>query len=124
MDAFIPASINFVGYQEEYGTVGNNMFGAAPRHPIVVSALENAVEAINRGDTDMLWLSTGPGLWTRCAAVEAAKNFSAGLDLRRDLGWIILNRCRLYDFMRPHAPARYKSTSKHWSRILFERSRK
>ena len=58
----------FVAYQEEFSTLGNNVMGAAPGHPIITIALENAIEALAQGDTDIVWLSTGPGLLTRSFA--------------------------------------------------------
>ena len=51
-----------VVHQEDYGSIGNNFIAATPDHPVLIRALEMATIAIKRGDTDLVWLSTGPGL--------------------------------------------------------------
>jgi tetratricopeptide (TPR) repeat protein len=68
LGSFIPPDATFVGYQERFATLGNNFLTAAPGHPVIRLALEWATEATNRGDSDVLWLSTGPGLLTRAFA--------------------------------------------------------
>ena len=55
----------FVAFQEDFGTLGNNFLGAPPNHSVICLALRLCTEAVNRGDTDFLWLSTGPGLLSR-----------------------------------------------------------
>ncbi|MBD0273746.1 MAG: tetratricopeptide repeat protein, partial [Acetobacteraceae bacterium] len=55
-------------HQESFGTIGTAFIGAVPGHPLIGRALRLAVEAVNRGDGDMQWLSTGPGLLTRAFA--------------------------------------------------------
>ena len=96
--------MEFAGYQENYGTIGVNFLGAAPGHPVIALALENAVIAVNRGDRDIVWMSTGPGLLTRAVA-QSVLSVSAG-------DW--LSRARLlelWEFQRAvgvHCPAHYK----------------
>jgi hypothetical protein len=69
---FVPSNISLVGYQERIGSIGSNFIGAAKGHPAIVSALAQAVTAIDRGDRDMVWLATGAGLLTRTLAQEFA----------------------------------------------------
>ena len=114
---FVPAYAEFVGYQENYATIANNFLGAIPRHPVIVRALRLAVEAVNRGDHDIVWLSTGPGLLTRAFAQTASDatyadwpKKTAILELYEAQRWIGL-----------HCPAAYKQTDKHWSRAAFRR---
>jgi tetratricopeptide (TPR) repeat protein len=68
LETLVQGSTNLVGYQESYGTIGVNFIGAAPGHPVITYALDCAVTAINRGDHDIAWLCTGPGLLTRAFA--------------------------------------------------------
>ncbi|MBC4015472.1 hypothetical protein [Siccirubricoccus deserti] len=56
-----PPGTTLVLYQEDLGSIGNNLIGAAPGHPVVALALRLAVEGVNRGDADSVWLRTGPG---------------------------------------------------------------
>ncbi len=65
LDTFVSAQAEFAGYQDHYAAIGTNFIGAVPGHPVIALALENAVKAGNRGDRDIVWLSTGPGLLTR-----------------------------------------------------------
>lgn len=55
-------------WQDPFGTLGNNLIGAPPGHGLISAALETATQAVLRGDADMMWLSTGPGLLTRAFA--------------------------------------------------------
>jgi mannosyltransferase OCH1-like enzyme len=65
VQTFVPPEADLVVAQEEYGALSNSFIGAVPQHPVIVMALRTAVEEVNRGDHDMVWLSTGPGLLTR-----------------------------------------------------------
>ncbi len=78
--SFVSPAAHFVTYQEDYGTLGNNFLGAKPNHPAIGLALKLGAEAINRGDHDLLWLSTGPALLTRAFAqliADPALSFSS-----------------------------------------------
>ena len=78
LDTFVSPHAEFVAYQDNYGAIASNFVGAIPGHPVIALALENAVKAIGRGDRDIMWLSTGPGVLTRAFAQifsEAASNF-------------------------------------------------
>ena len=77
LDAFTPAAIGFLGFQDNFGAIGTSFVAAAPNHPVVRRALQRAVTAINRGDNDIQWLSSGPGLMARAFA-EACADRSAG----------------------------------------------
>jgi tetratricopeptide (TPR) repeat protein len=102
-------------YQENYGTVANNFLGASRNHPVIVRALELAVEAMLRGDHDIVWLSTGPGLLTRAfTQVLAATGTLLDSTIVRELG-------EMQRFVGLHCPALYKRTHQHWSRAAFSR---
>jgi tetratricopeptide (TPR) repeat protein len=104
-------------YQEEYGTVGNNFIGAIPKHPILQRALENATVAINRGDRDLLWLATGPGLLSRAMTevlVEDDDNLQSMLPRI-----VIFDRGLFSLSVATHCVTSYKRTAQHWSRSAF-----
>jgi tetratricopeptide (TPR) repeat protein len=113
----LPPQASFVAYQENFGTLGNNFLAAAPRHPVIGLALQLAVEAVNRGDDDMLWLSTGPGLMTRAFAQILATSV-----LRPD-AWLertcILANHELERIVAAHCDVRYKKSRRHWLRAVF-----
>ncbi|MGY4509107.1 tetratricopeptide repeat protein [Bradyrhizobium sp. USDA 3650] len=112
---FVHPDADFVAFQEDFGTLGNNFLAATPKHPVIQRSLELAGEAINRGDADFLWLATGPGLLTRAFGQYAAT----------EDGWsektVILNMGELQSHVGIHCQVRYKRTSKHWSRSSFHR---
>ena len=121
LDHFLPAHASFVAFQEEYGTLGNNFIAAVPNHPVITSALATAVEAVNRGDRDIVWLSTGPGLLTRAFALTLARGEHALSDAA------IFTVGELQRHVGLHCPAGYKSTPRHWLRSSFgarERARR
>ena len=112
-------SAGLVLYQEDYGTVGNNVIGASPQHPTIGLALELATSAVNRGDNDILWLSTGPGLLTRALAqtlVSPRLTLSAWLRSIR-----VLPRREMHRVVGMHCQVGYKTTERHWSRTAFAR---
>ena len=114
---FVPPYADFVVYQEEYGTLGNNFIAAVPFHPVLGLALQLAVEAINRGDDDLLWLATGPGLITR-SFVRMVSTSPLALP-----GWLertaILQRHDLARSVAVHCLAGYKNTKRYWARAAF-----
>jgi tetratricopeptide (TPR) repeat protein len=111
-----PGDRSLIVYQEDLGTVANNFIGVVPHHPIIAAALSAARESIERGDTDMLWLATGPGLLTRCLAAHLA-----GHRLERLKSMYVLERHELFKAVAIHCAAAYKHTPKHWSRTAFKK---
>ncbi len=117
LSAILPGDATFVGYQEEYATLGNNFLAAAPGHPVIETAVGHVVEAINRGDADLLWLSTGPGLITRAFA-----QCLAGTKLQPG-SWLsqlcILERGEVRRAIAMHTAMPYKRTKDSWLRSVF-----
>jgi predicted Zn-dependent protease len=120
--AVLPAGADFVLYQEEYGTLGNNFIAAGRFHPVLGLALRLAVQAINRGDDDLLWLATGPGLLSR-AFVQALA--ASCLTVPAWLARIaVLQRHELARGVATACAAAYKTTRRYWARAAFgERSK-
>ncbi|WP_207539800.1 GtrA family protein [Sabulicella rubraurantiaca] len=67
-----PPGATLVAHQEELGSLCNNLVGAVPQHEVIGRALRDAVAAARTGDSDYLWLATGPGCLTRAAAETLA----------------------------------------------------
>jgi len=100
-------------YQEDLGTLGNNFIGAVPQHAVLGRALDEAVAALLRGDEDVVWLSTGPGLLTRAFAAVLAES---------RLGWpgwlahaAVLDRATVFGAVAMHCFTGYKGGGRHWS---------
>jgi mannosyltransferase OCH1-like enzyme len=113
---------NLILYQEDLGSIGNNFIAAAPHHPVVADALEQAVRAVNRGDVEMLWLSTGPGLISRAMVQHLVKPSTGIAEALR--GTLVLERHELLAVASIHCRISYKLTAKHWSHTTFSRSRR
>jgi mannosyltransferase OCH1-like enzyme len=114
----VPPWANLVASQEDFGTLGNNFLAATPFHAVLGLALQQAVQAINRGDDDLIWLSTGPGLITRAfAQTLAASPLSPWVWLERTA---ILNRAVLERAVATHCAAMYKNSRQHWRRAAFD----
>lgn len=120
IDGLLPRGAGFVGYLEDYGTIGNNIMAAVPGHPVIKQALEWAAEAIARRDSDLLWLSTGPGLLSRSVALAVA---GSGDLARAHAGIFVLDRAEIHRCAAMHVLAKYKATTRHWSRSSFGRRR-
>jgi tetratricopeptide (TPR) repeat protein len=117
IDSFLRPEATLVVHQENYGSIGNNFIAATPEHPVLTRALELGAAAMQRGDHDLVWLSTGPGLLTRALAQEWAAGRPGGL-LRRTQ---IMHLGEIQRVIGIHCPVRYKSTHRHWSRSSFGR---
>ncbi|WP_416357279.1 tetratricopeptide repeat protein [Aureimonas phyllosphaerae] len=108
-----------LAYQEDLGSVGNNVLAARPGHPLVLRALAQASEAVNRGDGDILWLATGPGLLTRVWVDALARPSSGEAD-----DALLLERAECLAHVAIHCLAAYKASERHWSRTAFGRGRR
>ena len=122
IDDWVPADYRLVLWQEEFGSIGNNFIGAAPRHPLIGIALRQAVNAINRGDVDILWLSTGPGLLTRTFARLLPFYAEDWPSFLEDIA--VLDRGDYFRMVAPHCHAAYKTTDKHWGNSAFKKTRR
>jgi hypothetical protein len=116
--AWLPDDASLLCYQEDYGTLGNDILAATPGHPVIALALIQASEATNRGDSDIVWLSTGPGLVTRAFA-QVAASLENGPALLQNT--VLVDRGRMKRSVALHCPAAYKKSDRHWSRAEFLR---
>ena len=103
LDTLVPTQADFAGYQDHHGAIGSDFIGTIPGHPVIALALENALSAANRGDRDIIWLSTGAGLLTRA--------FTQVLSLA-ETDWLskvrLLELWELQRIAGIYCPARYK----------------
>jgi mannosyltransferase OCH1-like enzyme len=105
------------GYQEDVGSFANNILGAIPRHPVIGRALEGAAEAVLRGDADMPWLSTGPGLVSRAFVQWLA---AADGTMADKLATVFFpDYPQSFGYFSIHCFASYKVTPQHWGRRIF-----
>jgi tetratricopeptide (TPR) repeat protein len=119
IELFVPAASQLALYQENYGTIGNNFIGSVSGHPVIEQAFLKALAAINRGDSDLLWLSTGPGLLTRVFALHLAQ---LGLDMPAIGSQIhVMDLGVMHRLVGLHCPLPYKRSERHWSHTSFHR---
>jgi mannosyltransferase OCH1-like enzyme len=109
INSLVPPTVDLVAYQESYATIANDFIGAAPGHPVIVNALRSAVQALHRGDRDVIWLSTGPGLMTRSFAGFVA----AGPQSPHFNNFHVFEEWQAQRFVGTHCPAAYKRTLQH-----------
>ena len=118
IDRTIRPRTEFVAFQEEYGTAGNNFIGCIPGHPIISRALSLAVQAINDGASEYLWLCSGPGLLTRGIAQVLAEAPEGGFAYGDRLE--LLERSELRSIVAAHCANSHKQSKKHWLKKAFE----
>ncbi len=111
--ALVAPGVRLAGWQESFGSIGNNLLAAAPGHPAILGALALAVAAVNAGDEDIPWLATGPGALTRALAQAIAADAGV-LD-----GLLLLERGAAAQLASFHHFAAYKRTKQHWLRAAF-----
>jgi mannosyltransferase OCH1-like enzyme/Tfp pilus assembly protein PilF len=121
LSSFVPPDATLVAYQEDYGTIGNNFLAAVPEHPAICLALQLASEAVNRGDNDLLWLSTGPGVLSRAFAQTISRTQSG---ISEHLDATIFDVGTVARHVGFHCPVLYKKTLRHWSRTSFVRNKR
>jgi tetratricopeptide (TPR) repeat protein len=108
------AEVDLVLYREDLGSIGNNFLAAAPGHPLIAAALEQALAHLRRADSELIWLATGPGLLTRVVATALADAVAWPTNLR------VLQHMELRRNISIHCHAAYKSAG-HWTRPVFGR---
>jgi tetratricopeptide (TPR) repeat protein len=113
---FVPPVAVLVVAQEQHGGLSNNFIGATPGHPVISTALRVALEEVNRGDHDMVWLSTGPGLLTR-AFGQILSDSSRSLDALADT--VIFRLGPLQRFVAFWYPLVYKRSRRRSGRKAF-----
>jgi hypothetical protein len=113
LESIVPSEANLMAFQENLGTIGNNFLGAVAGEPVMRCALDLAVTAINRGDHEVIWLSTGPGLISRVIAQMLS-------DPATSVGFIgrilVLDRGELAKAVAVNCQLSYKRGAKHWIR--------
>ncbi|MEM9221550.1 MAG: glycosyltransferase, partial [Pseudomonadota bacterium] len=110
VDGFLPNGAGLVVGQERLGTIANNVIAAAPRHPVIVAALEEASEAMLHYSNESIWLATGPGLLTRHVAHYLATSADHGADVA------VLTDVEMTRAFAMHMPMRHKKSSADWRR--------
>jgi tetratricopeptide (TPR) repeat protein len=108
-----------VAYQEEFASLGNNLLGAQAGHPVIGAALAEAIASLQRGDTDIVWLATGPGLLSRSFVATLLTQGENWPDFLQDVA--ILKRPELRRAVTPHCHAHYKVSGQHWSDAQFRK---
>jgi tetratricopeptide (TPR) repeat protein len=116
LDTWVPSAAKFIGFVEDYGTIANNFLAAPPAHPVIQLALEGAIRSVLRGDNDLFWLSTGPGLITRAFALAAADRTLGADLLERSL---VLNINLMQQFAATNCQLIYKNSRLNWGRSVF-----
>ena len=117
--AHVPPNVGFFAHQEDLGSIGNNVIGAVPGHPAVETALHEAVAAVLRGDQDIIWLSTGPGLLTRSLARWFAETPETLDERLSQVAILTLGEMRRTAAMHCHAA--YKMTNRAWLNAVFKK---
>ncbi|CAH0306237.1 tetratricopeptide repeat protein [Roseomonas sp. CECT 9278] len=117
LSGLIHPETTLLGYQEDFGSIANNVLAAAPGHPAVTAALRDAVTSVLRGDQDMIWLATGPGLLSRCFARHLAILPEQPEAALRDTR--IATRAEMQRCVAMFCAAGYKQTKRSWSRRAF-----
>jgi tetratricopeptide (TPR) repeat protein len=113
----IPAATEAFFWQEPTGHLCNNLIAAIPRHPVLQFALVTAVNAINRGDRDKVWMLTGPGLLSRAFAATMAEAGDAWADW---LGRItVRDEFDIYPCVGFHCRTSHKRLGRHWLDTAF-----
>ena len=92
--------------------VGNNFIAATAGHSVMTFALDNAIDAMGRGDRDSIWLSTGPALVSRSLAYYLAQHWPERTP--QDFGVTVLTRAELMNYDAINGKLAYKSTKASW----------
>ncbi len=116
----IPAGVEAMFWQESTGGLCNNLMAAGPRHPVLRRALVTAVNAINRGDRDKVWMLTGPGLLSRAFAAEMAEAGELWPDWLGRMA--IRNEFDIHPHVAIHCRTSHKRLGRHWSKTAFAQS--
>ncbi|WP_424814428.1 tetratricopeptide repeat protein [Roseococcus sp. YIM B11640] len=98
--------------QEPTGLIGNNFIAAMSGHPVIARALERVTEAVLRGDSESIYVKTGPGAMTRSFAQFLMEDEARIALLRGPIR--VLEDWRLRAFCLANCGAGYKSSGRDW----------
>jgi len=96
----VPSDAALVLHQDWYGALANNFIGAVPGNSVLKRALDLAVIALNRSDSDIPWLGTGPGVVTRAFAQLFTETAPARHTLIESC--VVVDRARFKRAVGPH----------------------
>lgn len=117
LESSLPSQAEVVFWQEPTGHIGNNFMAARAHHPVLQQALVLAVNAINRGDRDKVWMLTGPGLLTRAFALVLANMEDTWRDWLKTI--VVTDEFELWQQIAYHCSLSYKLQGRHWSKTTF-----
>ena len=112
LDSLLSSGKSLYLYQEYVGSMGNNFIAVAKNHPLIRSALEEAVTNVLENSWDYVWLATGPALITRHFSrflISMAFDQQPSED-----DCHILTLAELHEFSLIHCEVDYKKTEQHW----------
>jgi tetratricopeptide (TPR) repeat protein len=115
--SFFRPGIEALFWQEPSGHIGNNFIASRARHPVLGRALVLAINALNRGDRDKVWMLTGPGLLTRAFALVLAERGDAWQEWLATLQ--VVDEFELWQQVAYHCQLSYKVQGRHWSKLAF-----
>ena len=108
-----PDGATFVGYQESYGTIGNNFLATVAAHPVIVRALDDSPPLPSTAaTTTQSRLATGPGLMTRAFAEMVTRPDGGDWPGRA----VVREQYEMPLLVAMHCGARYKRAGGHWTR--------
>lgn len=120
LSGLVPAGASACFWQEASAHLCNNFIAAVPGHPVLRRALVTAVQAINRGDRDKVWMLTGPGLLSRAFAAEMAATGDAWPDWLQSQ--VVLESYAIHPAIAVHCRTSHKRLGRHWLRTAFEQT--
>ncbi len=98
-------------WQEDRGSLGNNLLGSCPGHPAITLAWRDALQSIRDSYTESTWLATGPGLITRAIALWIAVS---GRQQHIGADTLVLDPASTRRYLKQTRPLSYKGTLRSW----------
>lgn len=115
LEGLLRPGVRFVALHETGGAIANNFLAATPGHPVIVSALAEAVAAVRDGQRGNPLLETGPGLLSRALARHLASPEGVAEERLADLA--ILDRAEFAAVVSRGCAAAYKAAPQNWQLV-------
>ena len=119
LNDLVNSNAELILYQEDNACVANNFIGCVPHHPVIRSALFQAVENLLCYNNEGPWMQTGPGLLTSSLCSHLLPYLSC-TDYRTWPKLWVFTPQALRHYVLWGAPLPYKQTLLSWQKATYD----
>lgn len=111
LEPWLTNGLDLLLLQEDLGSIGNNFLAVAPKHPLILVALNTVTQNILQNQGGGAWWSSGPAIMTTTFCMTHIDELSQA---RIPDGVHVIDYNHIAKRISMHVPRAYKRSDKHW----------